>query len=220
MKRLTKTTRADQDSLLVSYFELRKAIGSIGIALPILVVLGKLIFQGPGIQDSISAYYYTVMGDFFVGSLWAMAIFLWSYRGYERRDDIMGDLACLFAIGVALFPTTPKGDPTSTERVIGSVHFGFAAALFLTLAYFCLALFRKGDPEPTPRKLLRNRVYTICGWIILGCIAGIALVSLPFLEDSPVQTLDPVFWLEAIAIWAFGWSWFTKGEGILGDRVG
>ena len=30
-----------------------------------------------------------------------------------------------------------------------------------------------------------------------------------------------VFWLEAIAIWAFGWSWFTKGEALpmLNDPV-
>ncbi len=203
--------------LLISYLELRKAVGTVGIALPIVLVAGKLIFEGPGIQNSISSYYHTVMRDVFVGSLWAMAVFLLSYQGYDRRDARAGDLGALFAIGVALFPTAPRTGATSTEEILAVVHYVFAAALFLTLAYFCLALFRQGNPDPTPQKILRNRVYTISGYTILACIAGIAGVFL-FLPDSMLDKLDPVFWLEAIAIWAFGWSWFTKGEGILKDQ--
>ncbi len=95
--------------MVMSYWELRKAVGLIGIALPLLLVAGKYLFEGPGIQDSISDYYYSVMRDVFVGSLWAIAVFLLSYRGHERQDDLTGDLACLFAIGVALFPTAPAG---------------------------------------------------------------------------------------------------------------
>lgn len=43
------------------------------------------------------------------------------------------------------------------------------------------------------------------------------LVLFALLQNSiaaPLQSLDPVFWLEAIAIIAFGISWLTKGEGI------
>jgi hypothetical protein len=39
------------------------------------------------------------------GSLWAIGIFLMSYRGYQKRDEMAGRLACVFALGVALFPT-------------------------------------------------------------------------------------------------------------------
>ncbi len=212
-----ETTARKSDSLIITYLELRKAIGLLGLALPVLLVVGKYLFEGPGIQTSISAYYHSVMRDVLVGCLWAIAIFLLSYRGYGRRDDLAGDLACLFAICVALFPTVPLGEVTAVERILGGVHYGFAAALFLILAYFCLVLFRKGVPEPTPQKIQRNRLYAISGYVILACIAAIGVVSiLP--EDSWVNRLDPVFWLEAIAIWAFGWSWFVKGEGILKDR--
>ncbi len=212
-----ETTARKSDSLIITYLELRKAIGLLGLALPVLLVVGKYLFEGPGIQTSISAYYHSVMRDVLVGCLWAIAIFLLSYRGYGRRDDLAGDLACLFAICVALFPTVPMGEVTAKERILGGVHYGFAAALFLILAYFCLVLFRKGVPEPTPQKIQRNRLYAISGYVILACIAAIGVVKiLP--EDSWVNRLDPVFWLEAIAIWAFGWSWFVKGEGILKDR--
>ncbi len=209
------TTTQGTSPLVISYLEIRKGVGVIGIALPILLVAGYLIFEGPGIQNSISAYYHTVMRDVLVGCLWAIAVFLLSYRGYEG-DDRIGDLASLFAIGVALFPVTPAGSNARDEFIIGWVHWLFAAALFLTLAYFCLVLFRKGKPDPTPQKRKRNWVYTVSGWLILACIAGIAAVSL--FPDSRVHDADPVFWLEAIAVWAFGWAWFTKGEGILKDH--
>lgn len=207
------------DSLVISYLGLRKAIGIIGTALPFVLAFGKVLLDSPGIQSSISAYYYTVMRDVFVGSLCAIAVFLMSYRGYERKDDIAGDLACAFALGVALFPTTPEAGATSHERIIGALHLFFAACFLLTLAFFSLVLFRKthADKPPTPRKVQRNRIYTVCGYAILVCVALIALVMLVF-NDSPIKRVDPVFWLEAAAIVAFGVSWLTKGEAILRDE--
>ena len=213
---MNNTTIAN-NSLVISYLNLRRAIGIIGIALPFVLVIGKFILQGPGIQGSVSDYYYTVMRDVFVGSLCSIGVFLMSYRGYDSMDEIAGDLACLFAVGAALFPTTPDVDPTTRARLVGVVHIVLAGSLFLTLAFFSLVLFRKTDqPTPTRMKLQRNIVYTVCGYLILGCIALIGVVALTP-DTSPIRKLDPVFWLESIAIVSFGISWLTKGEGILKD---
>jgi len=92
---------------------LRKAIGIIGISLPFVLAFGKIILGSPGIQSSISGYYYTGMRDVFVGSLCAIAVFMMSYKGYDHRDELAGDLACAFASGVALFPITPAGNVAS-----------------------------------------------------------------------------------------------------------
>lgn len=210
---------APNDSLVVSYLTLRKAIGIVGIALPFALALGNVLAGGAGIVSSVSGYYWTPVRDVLVGALSAIGVFLLSYRGYEKTDDVAGDLACVLALGVALCPTAPPADATATQLLVGKLHFGFAAGLFLVLAFFSLVLFRKTDPSapPTPRKLQRNVVYTVCGYAILACIALAAVASL-FADDSPVQRLRPVFWLEATAIVAFGVSWLTKGEAILGDR--
>lgn len=209
---------ASNDALVISYLGLRKAIGIIGTLLPFVLAFGKVLLESPGIQPSISAYYYTLMRDVFVGSLCAIAVFLMSYRGHERQDDIAGDFACAFALGVALFPTAPELDPTTQQTIISAVHHVSAAAFFLTLAFFSLVLFRKTNPNftPTPRKLQRNVVYTVCGYTILACVALIALQAL-LPETPPLKRLDPVFWLEAAAVVAFGLSWLTKGEAILKD---
>jgi len=213
------STKPIDSSLVLSYLGLRKAIGIIGIALPFVLVVGKVLLESPGIQPSISDYYYTVMRDVFVGSLCAIGVFLMSYRGYTRHDDVVGNLACVFAIGVALFPTTPDKNPTTIELMVGSAHYCFAAAFFLTLAYFCLVLFRKTDPSKpmTNRKRQRNGVYVTCGTIILVCIVLLAIYAI-FLRGSSIDHLDPIFWLEATAIMSFGISWLTKGEGILKDK--
>jgi len=184
------------------------------------LAFGKILLEGPGIQSSISSYYHTGMRDVFVGSLCAIAVFLMSYHGYERKDDIAGDLACAFALGVALFPTIPEVDGTPRDRFVGALHLLCAASLFLTLAFFDLALFRKTDPTkaPTRKKLQRNTVYTVCGYTILACIALSVIVGL-MSGDSSVKRLHPVFWLESVAVVAFGVSWLTKGEAILKDGI-
>ena len=176
------------------------------------------MLHGSGIESSISHYYHTEMRDVFVGSLWAIGVFLFSYRGYDRRDEIAGNLACIFAIGVALFPTEPEINPTPRDGVLSALHFASAAAFFLTNAYFSLVLFRKSNPTkpPTPAKRKRNLVYTICGYTILACLVLIA-VAKSALSDSLLKGLDLVFWLESVAVVAFGVSWLTKGEAILKD---
>jgi len=210
----------NETSLVFSYLALRKTIGLLGIALPFVLSLGALILFHAGIQSSISSYYYTGMRDVFVGTLFVIGFFMLSYKGYERSDDIAGDLGCLFAVGVALFPTTPDVAAASSTRLIGYVHLAFAALFFLTLIYFSLFLFTKTGPNKSPskRKLQRNKVYKACGYTMGICLLLITIYS--FLPDTMASFLEaykPVYWFETLAILAFGISWFTKGEAILKD---
>jgi hypothetical protein len=202
-------------SLVRSYLFLRRGIGIIGTALPIVLVIGKIILESPGISDSISSYYYSVMRDVFVGSLCAIAIFLICYR-YDHLDDIASTIAGICAIGVALFPTTPDVGATQRQAITGLAHASFAACFFLILALMAIFLFRRTDPNknPTRRKQQRNTVYLFCGIAILACVVLAALLLLvPNLPGTPwLQPLHPIFWLESLAIFAFGIAWFVKGE--------
>ncbi len=228
---------------VASYLTLRKAIGCLGMALPFILVFGGMLLNeqenGQGIRRSISAYYHTGMGDVFVGTICAIGIFLFSYKGYEPKDDRYGDFAFFCAVGLALFPTIPDIEDSSRgiglalsfatpdlEIFIAVAHGVFAAGFFLTLAYFSLFLFTKSDREMTRKKRQRNIVYRACGYVILLAIAFIALgfliLLLKLLPDATVRmvkSLDPLFWLESIAIVAFGVSWLVKGEAILKDET-
>lgn len=198
------------DTVIVSYLTLRRIVGVLGMGLPVIVAVWGFILQSSAkLLPSISDYYGLRTRDAFVGILFTIAWFLYTYHGYERKDNVAGNLACLFALAVALSPNSGS----TLEQII---HFAAATCLFLALAYFCLFLFTKSGGQPTPRKLLRNRVYRICGIAMLICIAFIAVFS-AFLKGTWVATLNPVFWLETLALWAFGFSWFVKGEAIFRD---
>jgi lysylphosphatidylglycerol synthetase-like protein (DUF2156 family) len=212
---------SEQDSgepLVLSYLGLRKAVGIIGLTLPFVLALGRILLQGVGLETSISCYYYSDMRNVFVGSLCAIGVFLLSCRGYDIKDGIAGLLACVFAVCVALFPTGSCAASGSQSLSISKVHWTCAALIFLTLAYFCLALFTQTAGNPTRKKLQRNTVYRVCGYAILACIVLIAVVNLLPSVNSMVQQLHPVFWLESGAVIAFGVAWLTKGEMILKDQ--
>lgn len=199
-----------EEGVLVSYLTLRRIVGVLGVGLPVVLALWGFALCGClRLQPSISDYYGLRTRDILVGVLFTIGWFLYSYRGYERKDNIAGNLACLFALGVALCPNSG----TRWERV---VHFGSALALFVVLAYFSLFLFTKTSGSPTREKRIRNRVYVVCGVSMLACTALIGLYYAR-LQDTAIAALDPVFWLESLALWAFGLSWFVKGETLWKD---
>ncbi len=201
----------DRSNELVSYLTLRRVVGVLGVAMPVVVALwGLALTDPPRLLPSISDYYSLRTRDVFVGVLFAIAWFLFTYRGYDWRDEVAGDLACVFALGVALFPD----GGTRLER---TVHFLSAASLFLVLAYFALFLFTKTGGSPTPRKLVRNRIYRACGVTMVACIALIAVYLWTPLSSSALRRWVPVFWLETFALWAFGFAWFVKGETLFRD---
>ena len=209
-----------EKSLVLSYLELRRTIGVLGIILPLALLAGALIVFHTDLQNSISAYYYTGMRDVLVGTLVAFGVFLFSYKGYPG-DAIYGKIACAAAIGVALFPTAPREQASDTARIVGYGHLFFSSIFFATLTYFSLRLFTKSDQDTLPpKKRQRNLVYIICGILMALCLLGILLVF--FLPGGEGWLGGyAVFWFETAAIWAFGVSWFVKGEAIalLNDPV-
>jgi hypothetical protein len=193
-----------------SYLALRKSIGWIGILLPLVLTTGAyILFEDPVIQASISHYYHTEMGDVFVGALCAVALFLFFYVGHDLYDNTVATIAGTFALGVAWFPVTNHGEATGS----GIIHLISAASLFLILAYFSYFIFTKGSDNPTPEKLIRNKIYRRCGIIIAACIVGILVYKIASDAESSF-----VFWAETVALVTFGFSWLTKGEAIYADN--
>jgi hypothetical protein len=238
----------EPDPLSGAYSFLQKVIGLIAVTLPVIIVGGDLLVDR--IDDdplnskiplgSISIYYYERTGGYFVGSLFALAVFFLSYdirpRAGRTADNLLSTFASVMAIGVALLPTSSAGSRArGGAQVIGTIHLVCAATLFALLAIFSLYQFTKTggevtqetpwgerlmrifrttpghDEHMTPNKRRRNTVYRVCGWIIVVCIAMVVV--------SNIADLDLLFWCESVAVIAFGVSWLVKGGflGILAD---
>jgi len=209
---------APKDPRVLSYLALRKAVGGIALTLPFAMAIPWALLHHT-VQTSISAYYYTGLRNLFVGFLCAIGMFMLCTRGYDKADEIAGIFSAVCAIGVALFPTSPANGASHRQIVVGDVHYMFAAALFLTLAFFCLVLFKMSahNHTVTARKIQRNRVYTICGIVILVSLALLPAFELLFHASYVFPLIAPGILFETTSLLAFGIAWLVKGEAVLKD---
>ena len=84
-----------------------------------------------------------------------------------------------------------------------------------------MALFlftRTRSAVPTSRKRLRNLVYRVSGLTTLVAIVAIAVDKL-MLGSGWTDGTSFVFWMETVAVTAFGVAWLAKAELILKDRT-
>jgi hypothetical protein len=207
-----------EQKLDLSTYAHRQLIGYLGLLLPVFLYGLASVRATPELPawkllNSVSAYYYSGAVAIFVGVLFGLGLFLLTYRGYSdsRADRRLGRFGALCAFAIALFPTggTPDGIPTPEwwSGTAGGIHYVAAALLFTTFAVFSLWLFRRTDVpegEPLPSdKRFRNRVYAVCGVVIIACILW---------AGSALKWPHPIFWPEALALWAFALSWLIKGR--------
>jgi len=207
-----------------TYRRLRRAVGYLGISLPIaLVILSLIPFFETHIQSSISKYYYTNLREIFTGILCAVGLFLIRYEGFKgskiwRNDDLLTNIAGFMAICVAFFPTNPT---IWNEKIytlipldlafLGWLHYGFAAFFFIILATMSIWVFTIGqvENEEIPISIINeNNIYKTCGILIFVFIALIPIFMV--LDIFSFSTLI----LEALALFSFGISWLVKGRAL------
>ncbi|MEZ4778192.1 MAG: hypothetical protein R2786_02280 [Flavobacteriaceae bacterium] len=221
----------NKKDLVVSYLTIRNAIGIIGIALPIVLLIGSVaIFNCNEIHQSISDYYHTRMRNVFVGSMYAVALFLFCYKG-SGKENVFGNLGGIFALGVILFPTADDcrincnldlvvfNETLVNPELFGVFHLISALLFFVVLIIFSLHLFiEKADPENDNKLTLnqkrRNIVFRLCGYTMIASILAIGTYFIFFENEDCLtsQKIDFVFWMETLALWAFGTSWIVKGQ--------
>jgi len=226
MKIDNKEIQIESDDIF-TYRRIRRAIGYLGISLPLLLVGLSFIavFKTP-LQPSISDYYFTNLREIFTGTLCAVGLFLICYKGTSnaslfKNDSVLSNIAGIMAIGVAFIPVNPDDFSVKfytlvpyPEKWLGWLHYGFAALLFLIMALLAINVFtigQKNETRDAKSVLNENNIYRVCGYSIL-----VFVVMVPISETFklfPHSTL--VF--EALALFAFGIAWLIKGRA-LGDK--
>jgi hypothetical protein len=224
---LEKLRRAAQGSVLETHPHYRTAIGVLGVTLPPILILGWLVMVAK-VESSISAYYYTHMRDWFVGTLWVIGVFLFFYQyrphqpGRQARsqresvqtgaaDAWLGKVAGLCAVVVALVPTNPPPAAKDMPVTIGALHGVAAGVLFTCLALFPLLLFSQSRT--------RSHVYRGYGWTMIVLL--LLVVAYSFAPESlrlSAAPLRPILVLETLLIVVFGVSWFDKGRELAGKE--
>jgi uncharacterized membrane protein len=145
--------------------------------------------------------------------MFALGSFLYLYRGFSRREDVVLNFAGLFALGVALFPMYHETNYIPFSNVL---HFSSAILLFICMAYTAIFCHEETLRWVTDKnRRLRYKVaYHIIGWFMgLFPLVGLVLAVM----FGAVQR--HVFWIEAAGIWTFAAYWFTKSRELKESQV-
>jgi hypothetical protein len=193
----------------LSYRNLRAITGYVGLTLPLVLLIAGGV--NGHIESSLSAYYYTKVGNVFTGALCVIGVFLLAYRLREWAiDNIATTLAGLSALGVAFFHAAPENATLSQLR-LADVHLACAAALFILLGAISLFIF----PSDVMAEQRRANWYRA-----LGALIWLSIILMPTLNSltSSFYDNDHVFFiLEAVCVIAFAASFILKGHEHPGD---
>jgi hypothetical protein len=190
----------------LSYRNMRAIIGYVGLTLPVVLLLAGAV--DGHIESSLSAYYYTKVGDVFTGALCVIGIFLVAYRlAAWAIDNVATTLAGICALGVAFFHAAPDNATLSQLR-LADVHLACAAALFFLLGAISLFIF--------PRGISGNQRWRANWYMALGALIWLSIILMPLLNfvARSFYDRDHVFVvLETVCVMAFAVSFILKGHG-------
>lgn len=185
------------------------AMGVSALLLPSLLLFGTLC--GQPLQPSISAYYYadSPWDDVFIGTMCAIGICLFAYRGFDgEMDNRLAYVASALAFIVAAFPPRIIEDGKVTDMVpVNYVHL-IAAVLFICiLGFFCVRFAnKKSRSKSRPAVFLHMICFTV---LVLGLATSIVGW---FIAKNSCPIIPIVFWGETAVVVAFGISWLAKAK--------
>ena len=92
------------NNIQISQLTFRKVIGFLALSFPFLLYLGTLTGGMMPILMSLSSAYWSNVNALFIGILVAFGIFLITYKGYDKTDEIITTIAGVAMMGVVFFP--------------------------------------------------------------------------------------------------------------------
>jgi hypothetical protein len=201
--------------VLNPYARVRRGMGLIALLLPLLLWLGGVLFFATPLQPSMSAYYFAHdnLRDILVGSLCAIGVLLFLYKGESHWEGILLNIAGICAVGIAFFEMK-KGVDCIPHGM--SVHGAFAVLFYLILFVVCLVDMRvfaeKGHQVRALPGSLRGTWYRIFAAAMLISMLGGAVYAFALPADIKLQLcgFNFTFWVETIGIWAFSGFWLLR----------
>ena len=138
----------------------------------------------------------------FIGFLFAIASFMLAFNGRSKTEMVMSKIAAFAGLGVAMFPCACGGHMSRTAVL----HYGSASVMFLVLAFFCYAFYKRAKAKGHKEAKVRASVYVVCGVAIL---LSIAVLAFDGLTGNRMEARFPTltFWGETTGLVAFGISW-------------
>ena len=171
-------------------------IGILAFIFPII------LFIQNGLKQSISICYYSPKShDIFELVLGGIGLFFLCNRGYTKSESIANKVAGICMLLIALCACA------NSSKVYGItifyIHDICAIILFSDLAYMSYFLFTKVKVRMTECKIIRNKIYKICGVMMMIFLISIILLS---------HFNYTIMISENLLFWTFAIAWLVQGE--------
>jgi hypothetical protein len=166
-------TRDEADFAIKTWRYLRLAMVVLVLGLAVSILVEWSDRDPKCFQQSISAYYYTSVHAYFIGALVSIGVCLFCLKGNTEGEDVLLNLAGMFAVVVGLVPTSPPGKSCVTsgtaEHVRDHVVNNTKALLVVGLAALILLAFLSARALPSPAA---RRGYAVAAavWLAGGLI--------------------------------------------------
>jgi hypothetical protein len=150
-------TRREQGYAIKTWRYLRIAMVVLAFGLFVSVAIEWLRVDGHCWQESISAYYYTPVHNFFVAVLMSIGVCLFCLKGSTDTEDTLLNVAGMFAPVVALVPTAAKDSCLSvlvSVRNVKAIENNVTALIIIggIGLLILIGLAFKNPPTKTERK--------------------------------------------------------------------
>lgn len=206
------------ESIERTYRRMRFLVALALVFLPLLTALAGTLW-GHRLQDSLSDYYFVAKDGglprtVFVIFLAFLGGILFSYRGLDERDNVIHNVAGLFAFAVALFPMKciTKVHPFCEPGLLPQLH-GLSAGLLFVAAIVSVgygggprlkaALQRLPKQEEWFARLRKIQVLSATLMAI-----GVFTYFFQFLFKDYLPAFSYTFWVEYLGFFGFGVYWF------------
>lgn len=194
-------------------------LGWLCVGLPVIAIVFGLIGTFTKSNPttwwySISATYYANSGVLMVGMLFATAVYLWSYKGYDKVDKYITAICAISALLTVFFPCKLVSATNNFELVglftvpvvISDIIHSVTSVVLYGTFWLMVFRFRKSGGEMTDKKKIRNILYLIA-IVIMGVCGIFALLKMIF--DWPKYLMIVI---ETVAQFCFGMAWLIKAE--------
>ena len=170
-----------------------------------------------GWYHSISRTYHANCKPIMIGELCSIGVYFLTYQGYDWKDRVMSLIQGISSIGIVLFPCSlpnsnmPIGTFNLNQSLSQKIHVTCTVTLFVTFFINLVFLFTLSNGTMTKKKKIRNKIYYICGGIILFGMILTVLDALIFEKYVP-NWFPTTIMLEFIMLVPFGFAYMVKSE--------
>ena len=206
------------DGIKRTYRRLRGLASAALIGLPLLTAAAGSLQHFP-LQDSLSDYYFVAKDGGLTRTLFVVFLaflggVLLAYRGLDRKDNLIHNVAGLFALGVAFFPMgcDTRVHPACVPGLLPILHLPSAGLLYasaMVSVWYAggpklMAALRRLKASAAWERQLRSIQHRSHGFMTLGILAFFVHALFPRLLDGFSWT----FWIEYAGFLGFGLYWF------------